>query len=402
MEDFVAKVTNTRMKNFALIILLAFVFFNTRAQVKVRGIVTEANTDPTVKSVKKPLAGVQIQAMGAVAPEVTDSSGYFTLVFQGKKPGDLIRVLFVQKSGYEVFNSDILDNWKVSNDPNWIEKIKMCPAGTIDRLKAHNFESLNNTLLAQYEKQKEDLKKLKISDADLNEKYRSLDEKFQSQHKQLAEYVERFVHIDFDEVSNLYRKAYSQFLKGNLDSVAVILKKVDFESRVKKIPGEQSNIQNAIKEDMKEDIEALKILAQTYVMKFDYGKATPLYEQLVMLDSTNLVMGHMEEVYGNLARCYLLNKQYTKSDSSAHAAIEIARKNNIEESQYNWVYINLAPSLLFQGKFEEAKKIYLEWKDQVYPSDTDKTFRFFFLKCLDDLKQAGVTHPDVKKNKGTT
>jgi tetratricopeptide (TPR) repeat protein len=103
--------------------------------------------------------------------------------------------------------------------------------------------------------------------------------------------------------------------------------------------------------------------------------------------------------YGNLSWYYLLNKQYTKSESAIRTAIEIARKNKIKDSQYNWVYTNLAPSLLFQGKFEEAKKIYLEWKDKVFPQDTTKTFRFFFLKELDDLKQAGITHPDVENIK---
>jgi tetratricopeptide (TPR) repeat protein len=284
--------------NKLLIILSVLLPLALPAQVKVKGIVTEANTNPAVKSVRKALSGVQIKAMGAVAPEVTDNSGYFTLVFQGKKPGDLILGTFIQKNGYEVFNRDVLDNWKVSNDPNWIDKIKMCPAGTIDRLKAHNYENLYNTLLTQYEKEKGELKKLKISDADLNEKYRSLDEKFQSQQKQLAEYVERFVHIDFDEVSDLYRRAYSLFSKGDLDSVAVILEEADLISRTNKRISERDRITvvktEAAREEkeneagIKEDMEALKMLAQTYVMKFDYEKATPLYEQLVRLDSTNV------------------------------------------------------------------------------------------------------------------
>jgi tetratricopeptide (TPR) repeat protein len=101
--------------------------------------------------------------------------------------------------------------------------------------------------------------------------------------------------------------------------------------------------------------------------------------------------------YGNLAWYYILSKKYSKSESATLTAIEIGQKNKIEESQYNWVYTNLAHSLLFQGKFEEAKKIYLEMKDKVYPQDTTKTFRYFFLKDFDDLKQAGITHPDVSK-----
>jgi tetratricopeptide (TPR) repeat protein len=268
------------------------------AQVKVKGIVTEANTNPSAKSLKKVLSGVQIKAMGAVASEVTDNSGFFTLVFQGKKPGDLIRGVSFQKSGYEVFNRDVLENWKVANDPNWIDKIKMCPAGTIDRLTEYNYKSLYNTLLAQYEKQKGELKKLKISDADLNEKYRSLEENFQSQQKQLEDYAERFARIDFDDVSDLYRRAYFLFSKGDLDSVAVILEEADLMGRTTKRIEERNRIQvvkaEAARQEekneagIKEDMEALKILAQTYVMKFEYEKATPLYEQLVRLDSTNV------------------------------------------------------------------------------------------------------------------
>ena len=102
--------------------------------------------------------------------------------------------------------------------------------------------------------------------------------------------------------------------------------------------------------------------------------------------------------YGNLSWFYLFGKQFAQSGSMARKAISLAVDNQINESQYIWIYTNLAHSLLFQGKYDEAKKIYLELKDQMYPNDPDKkTFNYFFLQDFDEFEKAGITHPDIAR-----
>jgi Tetratricopeptide repeat len=59
-----------------------------------------------------------------------------------------------------------------------------------------------------------------------------------------------------------------------------------------------------------------------------------------------------------------------------------------------WIQARLALALLHQGKWDEAKEIYLRLKDQPYG---DATYAKAFLEDLDALEKAGITHPDVPK-----
>jgi hypothetical protein len=65
----------------------------------------------------------------------------------------------------------------------------------------------------------------------------------------------------------------------------------------------------------------------------------------------------------------------------------------IDKTQ-EWIISNLALSLLYQGKWEEAQKLYLEWKDKPY---NNATYKKAFLDDLESLENAGITHSDVNK-----
>ncbi len=57
-------------------------------------------------------------------------------------------------------------------------------------------------------------------------------------------------------------------------------------------------------------------------------------------------------------------------------------------------HINLASALLFQGKWEAAKEIYLSLKDKPF---NNSTYKSGFLEDLDAFEKAGITHTDVAK-----
>jgi hypothetical protein len=65
----------------------------------------------------------------------------------------------------------------------------------------------------------------------------------------------------------------------------------------------------------------------------------------------------------------------------------------LNDSQ-EWINTNLALVLLYQGKYEEAKIIYLQLKDKPYG---DATYGTTFLEDLEVLEKEGITHPDVAK-----
>ncbi|MEL6943231.1 MAG: tetratricopeptide repeat protein, partial [Bacteroidota bacterium] len=91
--------------------------------------------------------------------------------------------------------------------------------------------------------------------------------------------------------------------------------------------------------------------------------------------------------YGSLAWFYLFTKQFKAAETSAEKALDLSKETE-------WVNTNLALALLYQGKYKEAEAIYLRLKDKEYG---EATYRETFLKDLEELEAAGVTHKDVKK-----
>ena len=366
-------------------ILLTVLFFKLAlipaiSQVAVKGIITEANTNPTSVVSKKSLPGVQVKAWGATAPDVSDNTGGFRLVFEGKKPGDAVVGVSLEKTGYEIFNSDVINSWKVSSDPNWVEKIKMCPAGTIARLSNENYLNLYNTLLTQFNNKKQEINKLKISDAVLSDTLKALEEKFHAQENKLQEYALRFARIDFDDVSDLYRKAYVLFSQGQLDSVAIVLEEADLmartdlrlkeRNRIEKVKTEVAMQERENEAGMKEDMEAIKMLAQTYTIKFEYEKATMMYDRLVQIDSLNV---------DNLllsADFFGATKQY---DRAISLSIRIINLPDALEWQKGNAYGQIATLQEEMGKFDDALKNYFEcftvYKDLSDKNPTVKLFK---------------------------
>ncbi len=89
--------------------------------------------------------------------------------------------------------------------------------------------------------------------------------------------------------------------------------------------------------------------------------------------------------------------KFIQTQEAAASALKLALDFDLPKSDFSWINTNLAHALLFQGKFEEAKAIYQQYKNQPYPQEPGKTFGELFLKDLDELEKAGITHPDVAK-----
>ena len=60
-----------------------------------------------------------------------------------------------------------------------------------------------------------------------------------------------------------------------------------------------------------------------------------------------------------------------------------------------WIKTNLAHSLLFQGRHEEALKVYKELKEQ--KKEKGKSYVSICLEDLDELEKNGILHKDMNK-----
>ena len=93
---------------------------------------------------------------------------------------------------------------------------------------------------------------------------------------------------------------------------------------------------------------------------------------------------HALRIAGGIA--LLINGFALMSGNFAHS--------NGYDKKVEWVNTNLALSLLLQGKYTEAEKIYLPLKDKPY---SDATYKKAFLADLDEMEKNGITHTDFEK-----
>lgn len=100
------------------------------------------------------------------------------------------------------------------------------------------------------------------------------------------------------------------------------------------------------------------------------------------------IIAELSNAYGSLAWYQLFAKDFAAAEQAARKGLETAPSQQ-------WINTNLALSLLFQGKYEEAKVIYVQFKDE--PFNDSMGFKTAFLQDLADLEAAGITHPDVGK-----
>ncbi|MBK9962730.1 MAG: tetratricopeptide repeat protein [Saprospiraceae bacterium] len=91
--------------------------------------------------------------------------------------------------------------------------------------------------------------------------------------------------------------------------------------------------------------------------------------------------------YGDLAWYQLFDKQFNEAEKSSHNGLE-------KDTSVELIFTNLALALLYQGKWEDAKQVYVSMKDKKY---NERTYKDIFLDDLDAMEKEGITHPDVEK-----
>ncbi|MCB0847741.1 MAG: leucine-rich repeat domain-containing protein, partial [Bacteroidetes bacterium] len=91
--------------------------------------------------------------------------------------------------------------------------------------------------------------------------------------------------------------------------------------------------------------------------------------------------------YNSLGWYQLLTGQFTEAEVAIRRGMEL-------DSTYIFLHTNLPTSLLLQGKVEEARKLYIAWKDKPFQ---DKTYRSIFLGDLEKIEEAGIIPPELKE-----
>jgi len=97
--------------------------------------------------------------------------------------------------------------------------------------------------------------------------------------------------------------------------------------------------------------------------------------------------------YGKLAGTYLFLKKWKEAEVLAQKGIALDRTKN-------WIVGKLAIAQLYQGRYEEAKNLCVEYRNEYYYDGQEifaNTWIHGLCSDLNDLQDAMVTHPSVDK-----
>ena len=112
--------------------------------------------------------------------------------------------------------------------------------------------------------------------------------------------------------------------------------------------------------------------------------------------SDSTIARELAKAYANLA----WNQLFTGDAAGAVISVE---HGLAADPAVTWGYTNLALAHLLAGRWPEAEKIYMTWKDRSWKTsgfeDVSRfeTFGEAFLADLDELERLGIRHPDFAK-----
>lgn len=105
----------------------------------------------------------------------------------------------------------------------------------------------------------------------------------------------------------------------------------------------------------------------------------------------------LTNAYGTLSWYLLFEKRFAEAEEAALAGLNLSGFEKPErfDKQVYWIHANLATSLLYQGKYKAAEKIYKKYMNT--PFNEEKRWGEVFLADFKELEKAGITHQDVRK-----
>jgi len=117
-----------------------------------------------------------------------------------------------------------------------------------------------------------------------------------------------------------------------------------------------------------------------------YNTAYSIAKKLTLIDSANYSNWFNLSFY-----CLFVNK-YSEGILAAQKSLELDRKKET-------VITNLALNYVLNNQYNDfAKPLYEKWKDLKFPDDElNRSAKVLFLKDIQDLEDANITHPDFEK-----
>lgn len=76
--------------------------------------------------------------------------------------------------------------------------------------------------------------------------------------------------------------------------------------------------------------------------------------------------------------------------------IQAAQRSRLLDEDQKLVITNLALNYVLNNQYENAEPLYKEWMNKKFP-ESNMSAKDLFLKDIQDLESAKITHPDFSK-----
>ena len=218
---------------FLMVILLFIITQNVYAQAEQHGIVMEYNG----REKKNPLSQVEIFVQNA-GSTVSDADGRFLLKFRTLKAGDKVVVRRIEKTDYELFNRDALDQWNISRREGEFFTIVMCRTDRLKDLRDHYYTLASQSYERQMKKESERLAALKregrLQEAEYKKRLQMLRDEYEERLEHIDNYVDRFARIDLSELSEQEARIIEMVQQGDIDGAIKAYEEMELERQFEK------------------------------------------------------------------------------------------------------------------------------------------------------------------------
>ncbi len=296
------------------------------------------------KQQKTPLAGVQVEVRGAQTA-TSAANGAVTLQFATLKPGDRVPFRSATKAGFELMNKTAVEQWNISRDQKPFE-IVLIQSAYFTQLKGKLKQSSVDSYHEKYEKARAELEKLqkegKLKEQEYYDKLNELEDRYDSQLKNLDTYVDQFARIDLSELSEQEQQFIDLAHAGRLDEAAEAYNALNAAGKyitavenvrklnedIAKLEDEKAQQQEAAKTFfamLQRQVNTLKLAGG----EENYKKAGELLKRAALADTTDIdvvweyaVFSYNQHDFKDAERFFLIGLNGSKDDLATKAAFQ--------------------------------------------------------------------------------
>lgn len=306
------------MKKLVITLLLTSLAGMLSAQSVQHGFVKEYNGTAQ----KKPLSEVEISVRNASRTQ-TDKQGKFELNFRTLKRGDQVEVKEINKLGFEVFNKEAIEAWRIASDDSPFT-IVLCKSEFFKALKDKYNAIASESYARQEAKAEAQLKELlqqgKLQQAEYEQQLKALQNKYEDQLDDLDTYIDRFARIDLGELSDKEKEIVALVQKGQIQEAIEAYDKMGLLSQMEELAKQKSTVDDAISalEKKKREIEEQEsklyamILNQIDLLGMAGGEEN-LNRIAELYDNVATQLGHRPTVVLNSANFFIMARKYDKA-----------------------------------------------------------------------------------------